>query len=729
VSGPERISSSIGAEARDSSSRWWLVLPPALVAIIGLLFYWHDYKFFWVADYQLWFAPMFEEVTRAWHSGEWPILSQGTWASGNLAGEFQCETFSIVFNAILVAVWSLPLTIHGKAAALSIVYLALLATGVSLLARKRGLAPAYAMFAALITCLNGWLIIWAATDWFGALAGFTWVPWLWWSLLLAKDETARLRRWFVPAVFVYLLISAGNPYALVMGALVTGREFVPLLVQRRWREAGAIILAGLLGIGLSAPAWLALVELMHGSQREGWGSITHDSWKVPWLAWTALFLPAFETRWCTFFLTWQRHITVEMIGGLIPTAACLVAMVHSRGRFLLRHIGDILFLTLIVALASAPGLGSFRWSFRLLPLFFLGLGLLGATALRDIPQRSLAIVALIGSLAAWVATALTGTCADHWFAATQSIILLVWFLACLVPRMRAMPWLASGATIALVLAGYMILPRTQKVSRHEFRENLRNPAPLDPERLYLSVHNFRDIINDTAAKPGFGTVLRPCNTPQLAGLHFVNGYSSFTAQGLPLLFETHGSLEPDKADLILSPASERLLDLLGVDGLCIATQFLPLAERLKTGWQLVHIAEEGQVYHRWPRQATACKSLDSVFDRPGDAFATPPVKILRAGRNGVTVEVPPSDPAKPVALAFPRPWFPGYQASLNGRPVPARAYLDFIPIVELPPGSSGIVELRYRPNFLRLGVPLAVFSAVILLAAAILSRRNPFLAK
>src|SRR4029450_7494779 len=120
--------------------------------------------------------------------------------------------------------------------------------------------------------------IWAATDWFGALAGFTWVPWLWWSLLLVKDDTARLRRWFAPGIFVYLLISAGNPYALVMGVLVTGREFVPLLLQRRWREGGVIIFAGLLGIGLSAPAWLALLELMHGSQREGWGAITHDSW-------------------------------------------------------------------------------------------------------------------------------------------------------------------------------------------------------------------------------------------------------------------------------------------------------------------------------------------------------------------------------------------------------------------------------------------------------------------
>ena len=54
-----------------------------------------------------------------------------------------------------------------------------------------------------------------------------------------------------------------------------------------------------------------------------------------------------------------------------------------------------------------------------------------------------------------------------------------------------------------------MLPTTQHVSRHEFRQNLLDPAPLERDRLYLSVHNFRDIINDIAAKPGFGTVLRP----------------------------------------------------------------------------------------------------------------------------------------------------------------------------------------------------------------------------
>lgn len=718
------MSIASATEEAVPSSRWWLILPPSLVAIIGLIFYWHDFRFFWVADYQLWFAPMFEEVARAWREGQWPILSQGTWASGNLAGEYQCGTFSIVFNAILCAVWNLPLTIHAKAATLSVVFLMLLATGVTLLARKRGLPPAYALLVALVTTLNGWLTVWATTDWFGALAGFTWVPWLWWSLLLAKDESARLRRWFVPAIFVYLLIAAGNPYAVVMGVLVIVREFVPLLFQRRWQESAAFILAGLLGMGLSAPAWLALVELMHGSTRESWGTIVHDSWKVPWLAWSALFLPAFETNWNSFFLAWHPHVTVEMAAGLVPAAACLAAIAHSRGRFLIKYLGDVIFLAAIVSLASAPGYGSFRWSFRLLPVFFLVLALLGAAALRDLPARVPTIVALGGSLIMWIVAALTNTCAHHQFALVQTGILAVWLLAAFVPKARLTPWLSSAATVALIFASYTMLPMTQHVSRHEFRENLCKPEPLDPQRLYLSVHNFRDIINETAAKPGFGTVLRPCNTPQLAGLHFVNGYSSFTSPGLPLLFETHGSLEPEKADLILRPESERLLDLLGVDGICIATNFLKFADRLKTGWQLVSIAEEGQVYHRWPRRATACKTLDSVFDRPGEKFASPPLKILKAERNRVAVEVSASPNANAIALAFPRPWFPGYHATLNGRPVPVRAYLDFIPIVELPAGSAGVVELRYWPNFLRLGLPIAGASAIILIVSAIICRRR-----
>ena len=65
-----------------------------------------------------------------------------------------------------------------------------------------------------------------------------------------------------------------------------------------------------------------------------------------------------------------------------------------------------------------------------------------------------------------------------------------------------------------------------------------------------------------------------------------------------------------------------------------------------------------------------------------------------------------------------------YEATWNGQPVPIRAYFDFIPVVDLPPGATGIVELRYRPSFLRWGLPIAGLSLVMLLVAVATARNR-----
>src|SRR5438067_4974330 len=51
-----------------------------------------------------------------------------------------------------------------------------------LLARGRKLAPSLSVMVALVAALNGWIICWGATDWFGALGAFAWLPWAWWGL-------------------------------------------------------------------------------------------------------------------------------------------------------------------------------------------------------------------------------------------------------------------------------------------------------------------------------------------------------------------------------------------------------------------------------------------------------------------------------------------------------------------------------------------------------------------
>jgi len=149
--------------------------------VIGFCFllFSHDPLVFWNDDYEISILPVFADMARAWNHGEFPLLSPFSWVCGNLAGEFQYGVFSIFINALIVCVWKLPLTFPRQAAAVSIAHLAVLSAGAFLLARDRQLSTPLSILVALVASLNGWIICWGASDWFGALGAFTWLPWAW----------------------------------------------------------------------------------------------------------------------------------------------------------------------------------------------------------------------------------------------------------------------------------------------------------------------------------------------------------------------------------------------------------------------------------------------------------------------------------------------------------------------------------------------------------------------
>src|SRR5438132_5365001 len=180
----------------------------------------HDPPIFWNDDYQISILPVFADMARAWNQGEIPLLSPYSWVCGNLAGEFQSGIFSVFINALIVCVWKLPLTFPQQAAAVSIAHLAVLGAGAFLLARGRKLSVPLSIFVALVASLNGWMICWGATDWFGALGAFTWLPWAWWAAEQALDPTRSNWRFLWRAPFVYLLIAGGFPNTVLMLALV-----------------------------------------------------------------------------------------------------------------------------------------------------------------------------------------------------------------------------------------------------------------------------------------------------------------------------------------------------------------------------------------------------------------------------------------------------------------------------------------------------------------------------
>jgi len=240
-----------------------------LVVLFCFILLWHDPLVFWNDDYELSVLPVFADVARSWSEGHWPILSPYSWVCGNLAGEFQYGTFSLFVNAAVILIWKFPLTFPQQAAALSITHLFMLAVGAFLLARDRRLSIPLSIFVALVASLNGWIICWGATDWFGALGAFTWLPWAWWGAERALDPRRTKWRFLWPAPFVYLLVTGGFPYTVLMLLLLIGWLSIKSLVQTRSISSILPMLFGVaLGFGLSAPAWLAILDLVQGSARE-----------------------------------------------------------------------------------------------------------------------------------------------------------------------------------------------------------------------------------------------------------------------------------------------------------------------------------------------------------------------------------------------------------------------------------------------------------------------------
>jgi hypothetical protein len=95
--------------------------------------------------------------------------------------------------------------------------------------------------------------------------------------------------------------------------------------------------------------------------------------------------------------------------------------------------------------------------------------------------------------------------------------------------------------------------------------------------------------------------------------------------------------------------------------------------------------------------------------------APPPARVLRAGQVTASTEVPAGDDDRVLALADPRD--DGWEARLDGQPLPARAY-DGWAQAYLVPAGAGHLEIRHDPGLRAtlLWVQLGLVALVVVLA-------------
>jgi hypothetical protein len=688
-----------------------------------LILLWHDPLVFWNDDYEISVLPVFADMARSWSEGHWPILSPYSWVCGNLAGEFQYGTFSVFVNAAVIVIWKFPLTFPQQAAALSITHLFFLAIGAFLLARDRRLSIPLSVFVALVASLNGWIICWGATDWFGALGAFTWLPWAWWGAERALDQKRTRWRFLWPAPFVYLLVSGGFPYTVLMLLLLIAWLSVKSLAQTRSILAILPMLFGVaLGFGLSAPAWLAILDLIQGSARELQPASAHWQWLVPPIALPGLILPSWTVNWTGFSSRLMPHTATELACGLVAPAALIAGFVW-RGRMLVRRLKwELILLLLVLLLSMVPTASLFRWSFRWLPFFHLVLAICAAEVLQmrlRLPAADTIAFAIVVLTA--IAMAIFHTGGRYAFPLTPIFIGLAalwYFFEFLLRRSEYHKWTPAAITFLALLVTYLCIPPNSGVPTYNFSQELTKPWPLDPQRLYLSVYPWAELTYCVANKPQpVGQTLRPGSTSMWARLHFINGYSPIRAAGVAREFAAtiHGEINPDVGSNLLNyqANNEGELALLGVDGVVVA-QELDIAPQPASEWQLVVSTDEGRVFHRRGVAFPRVRSVTAIDSRPNEQFVSATISQINDSRNSVQADVDVPGGDRPALLTFSRPYFRGYEARLGNQKLAVASYRGFFPIVEVPAGAHGRLTLTYRPYWLIWGGSVAATCGLVI---------------
>ena len=692
-----------------------------LVAGFCLILLRHNPLVFWNDDYELSVLPVFADMARSWSEGHWPILSPYSWVCGNLAGEFQYGTFSLFVNALVVLVWKFPLAFPQQAAALSIAHLFVLAIGAFLLVRDRGFSVALSTFVALIASLNGWIICWGATDWFGALGAFTWLPWAWWGAARALDSQRGKWRFLWPAPFVYLVVTGGFPYTVLMLLLLVGWLAIKSLAETRSILSVVAMLFGVaLGFGLSAPAWLAILDLVQGSARELQPARAHWQWLVPPAALPGLILPCWTVNWADFSNRYLPHTAPELACGLVAPAA-LIGELAWRGRVLVRQIKwELVLLLLVLLLSMIPTAGLFRWSFRWLPFFHLVFAICAAEVLHlrsgSPVAATAALVLTAGTAIAMLMLRTTGSYAFPltWIFLGLAVFWYLWEVALRDSELQK--WAPVAITFSALLATYIYIPTNCGVPTYNFSRQLLKPAPLDPARLYLSIYPWAELTYCVSNKPQpVGEVLRPGSTPMWGGLHFINGYSPIRPAGVAREFATsiHGEINPDVGSYLLNhqAGKDGELALLGVDGIVVARE-LDITPQPTSEWEAVLTTDEGRVFHRRGPPFARVRSVTSIDSRPGKQFATATISRINDSRNRVEADVDVPNGDRPALITFSRPYFRGYEARLGNRKLGVTSYRGLFPLVEVPAGTHGLLTLTYRPYWLVWGGSAAIICAL-----------------
>ncbi|MGY1637717.1 hypothetical protein ACI78V_13815 [Geodermatophilus sp. SYSU D00742] len=725
VVAPEAAAPTVGPPAPRRRRRLpeWLVTlgVGAVVWALGVVPQWRGDFFYYVGDQHEQFAPLWHVFGQQLRAGRWPAMDPAGWAGGNYAAEALTGVWNPVnlLNFVLVSTFD---NLSIAAFVVMVEFLGVLAMGVFLLARGYGAARWPAAVVATALPVAGFTLWYEASGWPAGLMAFTWVTHFWWSAhRLVRGRLSPV----VPFVFGYLAVTTGNPYGPLGLAVVVAALGLDLVLRRQWGRLAHLAVVGACVGTVALLVFLPLLGAGPVSSREELADVVNDTFLVPDLGdlvaasspsylpsitnWNGALLETVPSTYLAWFvlplLPWLRW------DRLRRRARSLVSVFVVAGWYLLATLGP-------------SNLWLFRWPVRLvqylwLPVLVLFAVVLTAGLATDAVRRRAVVsgaLVVVGYYLAWAVQP-----ADLGAVHLTALVLVggLTVLAVLAGRRRGLP--ALGAVVVLGTACVLtfqtsVLPPTLEGS---------GPPPTRPAYDLSSVAEgmsaYEGTVLQLAALAGvtteqmrdgeivFGNLPRATGVPTVTSYSGI-GFREFTTE---LCMDYRGAVCPEAFDRVWQPAGPGydvpLVDAMEVSTLVVQRSLRPEVATLEPppGWR---VALETPVRVVWVR--------DQPLDDEGRvSWAPPGTEVLAdsatAGREEVRYRA-----AEPGRLLFARLAWPGYTATVDGRPAEVVDGPAGLLAVEVPAGEHSLV-LEYRAPGLRAGALAAAAAALVVLGQSV----------
>lgn len=703
---------------------------PAVVCLGFFMITTFDPRYFYVDDTESGAVGNWLQLGHLMRDGEFPSLVLDQWMAGNYPVEGQGGLWNpvqIFINYIAPSVDNLALF----ATLVKLVFAVILGWGVYRVALEYGAKPYWAAVAGSAAPFAGFTLYFEFSSWVTSLFGMAWVLQAWASgIRYARNRSNPLPMF----IFLYLAISVGYVHNALMAGVVVGCLMIgEYAYQKDWHVPVKLAATGIAAAACGAITFLPGVLTSSVTWRSGAeGTINDNFLTAPWSETLTASIPSSVSS----IESWTGETTYAPITYIawfaIPALAFIGWQAAARG---LRELcAPLIMLVFILLFTAGPSaIGQIRWPARLLPFVAVtALILLAILISRYGTTKNLRARMCAAGILVFILAIRAGSSGPQYFGRHMlwavTIMIAIGIVVFTVQRRGSA--VAAGLivlTIAPVafyqvtsyppVLGKWYLPTTQSEAKANFPD-------WEGTTLQLGSRALTDTSREDSQLPWTSQVFG--NYAKVLDLDYVNAYTpvGYQAFGDLLCITYDGSTCNDSYNRLFREegyTGRTIADLMLLDRVVLQKAQFPRTDQKPPppGWHWVavpaDIADKVSVLER---------NDGPISEQPGRISATVNADATPISSDADSERVRVSS-VTGGSVVFARLAWPGYTATLDGKPLPTQGLGDVFLYVDIPPGTSDAeLEITFRPPGQRIGFAGLGFGVVLIAAMTVLYYRG-----